>query len=197
MPRWVEPSLPTGRQSGFTLLELVLVVILVVLLFMTAWWRLMPLRGDAEAAHVATTIGSLRSALGLETAERIVESSVEKAVELEGSNPMNLLAQAPGNYLGEVNPADSADIEPGSWYFEPASGELRYRVRFPEYLTGGSLDAPSDLAWRIRVDFIDSDGDGNFQPEVDALQSVRLEALDNPGWGDPSRNIPARLEEAS
>lgn len=55
MPRWGEnpgdrqPHRSDLRSRGLALLELIIVVILTVLLFLTAWHRPMPLHGDAEA----------------------------------------------------------------------------------------------------------------------------------------------------
>lgn len=194
--RWVEFPHRHARQTGFTLFELIIVIVLVGLLFTAAWWRLLPLRGDAEAAHVATTIGTLRSALGLEITERIVEDSMDSVAELEHMNPMQLLAQAPGNYLGEVAPAAQPEIERGNWYFDPASGELRYRVRFPRYLERSTPSGPVDLAWRIDLSYRDVDGNGRFEAGEDVLRSIDLRALDNPGWPDANRNIPEVMQDS-
>lgn len=149
MPRWAESGGTSANQSGFTLLELVIVIVLVILLFLTAWWRLMPLRGSAEAAHVATTVGTLRSALGMHVAERIVTDSLGAVAELDGGNPMPLLEQPPVTYIGEIE-TSRADIAPGSWYFETQTGHLGYRVRHPQYLVEPPPE-PVDLRWRIRV----------------------------------------------
>lgn len=192
--RSVDAAPASGNQSGFTLLELVIVIILVVLLFLTATWRLLPLRGDAEAAHVATTIGALRSALGLAVTERIVEESLDSAIELDSSNPMALLSQTPSNYIGEIEPDADSAIEAGRWYFDPAERLLHYRVRFPQYLEDPSIEPPVDLSWRVRLNYRDSDENGAFDAGVDSLRGIGLEALDNPGWPDPEENIPEAVE---
>lgn len=194
VPRWVEAAPATSNQSGFTLLELVIVIILVMVLFLTAWWRLMPLRGDAEAAHVATTVGTLRSALGLAVTERIVKESLENAAELEASNPMKLLGQTPSNYIGEIEPDAHPAIEGGRWYFDPSERLLHYRVRFPQYLEDPSVEPPVDLSWRVQLNYRDSDGNGAFDASVDSLRGIGLEALDNLGWPDPEENIPEAVE---
>ncbi len=194
MLRWADGATAPGDQSGFTLFELIIVIVLVGLLFLIASWRLLPLRGDAEAAHVATTVGALRSALGLEVTERIVEDSLDSAAELDRTNPMPLLAEVPGRYIGEVESAQEADIPPGSWYFERTSGQLRYRVRFPQYLAGPKREGPVELSWQVRLRYLDRDDDGRYEPNADSLRGIALEAMDNPRWPDPEDNIPEALE---
>lgn len=196
MRRWVESGRTSANQSGFTLFELIIVIVLVGLLFLIASWRLLPLRGDAEAAHVATTIGTLRSALGLEVTERIVEDSLASAATLDGANPMALLASQPGNYIGEVASATAAKISPGDWYFERNSGQLRYRVRFPRYLADPPVEKPVELAWEIRLRYVDRDDNGEYDSNTDSLRGIALEALDNPKWTDPEENIPEVLEQS-
>jgi len=150
VPRWVEV---TGRSNrGFTLLELVVVMILVGILFSVAAWRLLPLRGDAEAAHVATTIGTLRSALGLSLADHVLRGQYQALQTLDGSNPMDLMLETPERYAGIVSGRDIGRVPPGHWYFIEESGLLGYRVRFPHYL----LDSPADpvhLHWRVVMAF--------------------------------------------
>lgn len=196
MQRSVDGPAATIDQSGFTLFELIIVIVLVGLLFLIATWRLLPLRGDAEAAHVATTIGTLRSALGLEVTERIVDDSLASAAALDGANPMVLLAGTPRNYIGEVGSAAAAEISPGDWYHARDSRQLRYRVRLPRYLADPPAGKPVELAWQVRLRYVDQDNNGEYDPRVDSLRGIALEALDNPGWGDPEDNIPEVLEQS-
>lgn len=163
----------THTQAGFTLLELVIVITLVIVLFLTAWNRLVPLRGDAEAAHVIGVVGNLESALGIVASETVLHGGLESLAELADSNPMALLQQTPGNYLADR----PGEIPPGAWYFDRDSATLRYRVRFPQYLAGAP-PAPAELGWRIHVT-------GDDQPT-----GVRLVALDdNPYWSGHSHSI--------
>lgn len=194
MQRWAEVGTPPSDQSGFTLFELILVIVLVGLLFLIASWRLLPLRGDAEAAHVAATVGALRSALGLEVAERIVEDSLESAAELDRGNPMELLAQLPARYIGEVPSARGADIPAGSWYYDRSTRQLRYRVRFPQYLAHPPHDEPVELSWQVRLRYLDNDGDERYNAQADSLRGIALVAMDNPQWPDPEDNTPEVLE---
>lgn len=138
------------HQSGFTLLELIIVVILVVVLIAVAMDRLLPLRGDAEAAHVVGTVGSLRSALGIEVAGLLVHEGAQAVASLEGSNPMRLLAERPENYLGEMGGVNPAVLPRGAWYFDADDGKLVYLVRYTEYFRSGIPGEPR-LAYRIEL----------------------------------------------
>lgn len=192
MPRWAEHRTQSrsrpGLQRGFSLLELVIVIILVALLFLFAFDRLMPLRGQAEGTQVASTIGAMRSALGMEVAERIVDQGPASVAELQGANPMTLLQQLPDGYLGEVSGAADPDIAGGSWYFDTNREVLRYRVRFPQYLEG-QPDPPTELSWRVRLEYEDENRTGHFDPETDTLRGVVLAPLDTHSWPDLPRRL--------
>lgn len=184
VPRWAETTssrYPGFSQRGFSLLELVIVIILVILLFLVAFDRLMPLRGQAEAAHVATTIGALRSALGMTTAERVVDEGISTLSGLAGENPMTLLDEPPGNYMGEIESADSETVPRGSWYFERDSGRLGYRVRYPQYLQEPD-DEAVHLAWRVTLGFNDKNENGAYDPDIDSAHSIGLRSLHDRTW---------------
>jgi hypothetical protein len=170
-----------SKHEGFSLLELVIVIILVVLLFTVAMNRLAPLRGDAEAAHVATVIGSLRSAIGMEAASRVVRDGLRGLAGLEGINPMTLLQEVPEQYVGVRDAGRSDEIPTGSWYFDEANGLLVYRVRFPQYLEG-SPQAPVELRWQVQLQFEDLSESGAFDPEQDRVRGLGLRSLHEHRW---------------
>lgn len=53
-----------GTQRGFTLIELIMVVVLLGILAVIALPRFLDLRSDAEQASISSWVGSLRSAQG-------------------------------------------------------------------------------------------------------------------------------------
>ena len=146
-------------------------ITLVVLLYVTMLDRLLPMRGDAEAANVATIAGALRSALGLEVADRLVRGDLDTVAELDGANPMRFLAEQPENYLGEVNGVDPANLPPGNWYFDDASDELVYLVRYTDYFRT-ELPGPARMVFRVRLVYNERDG----------LAGVRLERVNAFVW---------------
>ena len=136
------------RTFGFTLFELLLVLCLVMILFLVVVDRLLPLRAEAEAAHVSQVVGSIRSGLGLAVAERAVEGGLETLPELDGSDPMQFLARVPPNYGGTLEGAAAPPA--GEWAFHSGSGSLLYRPRWPGAVPATGPD-PEILAWRILV----------------------------------------------
>lgn len=159
------------HQSGFSFLELTLVVILVVVLYVVAMDRILPLRGDAEAAAAATIVGASRSAIGLEVAARILNDGVDSVEGLDGINPMRLLAEQPDNYLGEVSGVNPANLPVGHWYFDLESRELVYLVRFGEYFRT-EMPGPPRLVFRTELVY----------NERDELAGVRLARVNAFVW---------------
>lgn len=123
-------ALRTSRQRGFTLWELMVVVSLVIFLFATAAWRLLPLRGDAEQAHILQTVGNIRSALGMQMAQRVVRG--DRTLEaLASENPLSWLRTFPPRAAPEAACWQGA---PGRWQWCPEENLLVYRLRYPQYV---------------------------------------------------------------
>ncbi len=160
-------------QSGFTLFELAVVVAIISILAVLAIDKIWALRMDAERAAVAQVVGSLRSALGIEVASRVVQNGVQTLPDLAGNNPMDLMAQSPPGYLGELENADPGSLAGGQWYFDPRGGALVYLVRFP-----GSFDttlkAPPRLRFRIVLRYRDVDKSGRFDAGTDRVHGLDL-----------------------
>ncbi|MCP1728090.1 general secretion pathway protein G [Natronospira proteinivora] len=121
------------RQSGVTLIELVVVITLVIVLVATAIENLLPLAGEAERVAVERNRVAVDTALRGEAAQRLLGQGREAVMDLEGHNPVSLLARPPANYLGERANADPAEIPPAHWVWDPARQALIYRVRHSRY----------------------------------------------------------------
>jgi len=166
---------------GFSLLELIVVVAIISTLVAVALQRLLPYIDEAERVSVLRVEGQLRSTLMMEAAERIVRGQAGSITELEGSNPFNLLAEPPKNYLGELASAGQGPVTPRHWYFRPHDGQLVYRLGEPYSLHVD--DAPGeDPAFEVRVVFADNNANGAFDVERDDLHGVRLERVAGLTW---------------
>ena len=101
---------PGGRRQsghrGFSLIELLVVVLIVSILMVVAISRLLALQVDAERVVMESTVGAVRSAMGIKVAEFIVKQKVSALPAYESKNPMSLLAEVPKNYLGEMEATD-------------------------------------------------------------------------------------------
>lgn len=126
--------------SGFSLLELVVVIAIIAVLASVLFLRLPAWQARAEMASMESVIGALRSGIGIKVAEYLAREDVSGIHALAGSNPMERLAQQPVNYLGVLADVDPASVQRGHWYFDRRQRTLVYRVRHERYFSGGQRD---------------------------------------------------------
>ena len=172
---------PKLRVGGFSLLELVIVIVIISFLLVLAVSRLLAVQVDAERVTMETVAGTLRSAIGMKVAESIVKYQVPGLARLAGSNPMDLLAETPKNYLGEFDGVDPSTLQDGSWYFDKRTKTLDYVVRNKGFFTGG-VPNPPRARFAVRLVFNDRNGNGVFDPVVDAVQGLRLSPVEPYAW---------------
>lgn len=166
---------------GFSLFELLVVIVIVSMLMIIAISRLLALQVDAERVVMESTVGALRSGLGIKVAESIVKHKVSVLPAYEDSNPMNLLAEIPRNYLGEMEGVDPHTLEKGSWYFDKPAKTLVYIVDNAGYFSGG-IGNPPRARFKIRLVYTDVDSNGTFDNGIDSIGGLRLAALEPYGW---------------
>ena len=173
---------PTWRgQGGFTLLELIVVVAVVAILFTVGLNKYFELLVDVERATMEQNIGILRSAVAMQVAKKIIGDDLDGLGDLAESNPMTYLAEQPQKYLGERHQTDPAAIEGGHWYFETADNVLVYRVKNTGYFQS-ALAGPKRARFQLELVYADHNGSGSFEPKIDALEGLRLAALEPYQW---------------
>ena len=171
------------RARGFTLIELVVVVIVVGILVAFLLDRVLPLIREAERIAFAQVRSQMQSALLLEAAERVTRGESATLVELAGSNPMTLLLKPPGNYLGTMTRPDRDALPRSVWYFDTADGRLVY---LPGRRTGfEAREGPADgIELSVAFVYRDRDGDGRFDPSNDHFDGLSLESVYAYSWGE-------------
>ncbi len=106
------------RNAGFTLIELVIVIVILGILAVTAAPKFMNMQGDARAATVKSMMGSVQSA-----ANMVLSKSVIKGVDKETTN-QNVAYDAAGNtvqtYYGYPTATNAGikavlDLDTDSW----------------------------------------------------------------------------------
>ncbi len=170
-----------SRCSGFSLIELIIVVILVGILYVIAIDKLLDMRVDAERVAVENAVGTLKSALSIEVAAHIARDDIKGLYALEGSNPMNRLSGKPENYLGELDGPAPAAIEGGNWYFDTRNATLVYRVKYGEHFKT-TLLGPPRARFAVRLDYDDVNGNRVFDKDTEQIHGVRLDALETYAW---------------
>ena len=173
------------RESarGFTLIELMVVVIAVGIMAGFALDRLLPLVGRAQRVAFLQVEGQLKSALLLEAADRITHGESSTLPQLTSVNPMSLLLDPPSNYIGALAWPDPDKIAGHTWYYDEHGKCLVYRVgKFTRFK---ALKGP-DNRIEFRVDFAyrDRNGDGKFEAGRDEFDGLRLVPLYAFDWPD-------------
>lgn len=133
--------------------------------------RLWALNADAERVAMEQVLGSLRSAIGIKVANHLVRNDWQGLRALEASNPMDQLAEVPGNYLGVLASPDAAAIAANRWYFDSGSRTLVYRVRNAE---GFKSTLPGAARARFKVEVVYGEGG--------VPQGARLVAVESYAW---------------
>ena len=169
------------RAKGFSLLELIVVIVIISILLVIAISRLLALQVDAERVAMETVAGTLRSAIGIKVAEFIVKQDVRNLGSLDGSNPMDRFAEFPANYLGELDNPDPKTLDDGNWYFDKRSQTLVYLVRNKGFFRGGLSDPPR-ARFAIRLVYTDRNGNGRYDSTVDSVEGLRLAVLEPYQW---------------
>jgi prepilin-type N-terminal cleavage/methylation domain-containing protein len=169
-----------GRR-GFSLLELLIVIVIISLLLVVAIDRLLRLRFEAERVMVQSVVAALRSALYIEFAAAAARGQLQSVDAARGSNPMLRLAERPDDYAGEFFGADPALFEPGTWYFDTRERALVYLVRFPQQFVT-PLSGPPRARLAVEPDYEDVDRNGRFDPGRDPVRGLRLVPLEPFYW---------------
>lgn len=113
-------------SKGFTLIELIVVVIIVLALGGTFLNRALYYQEQAEKTAMEGVAGSLQVALTMQYAEIMTRGKPSDVPALAAANPMDWLQKKPSNYAGEFYDPTPASVEPGSWMFDLKTRELIY-----------------------------------------------------------------------
>jgi prepilin-type N-terminal cleavage/methylation domain-containing protein len=152
-----------SRLRGFTLIELVVVICVVALLFGIALDRLQRYQELAERVAMEQNLAVMNVALTMKFAS-LVTSGRAALIEKEvGANPIQLLARAPENYLGELYAPDVSTLAGRSWFYDRQSGDLVYVPGLTRYLT---FPAGPDRRLRFRVALTEPNRDPDAPKEL-------------------------------
>jgi len=113
-------------QKGFTLIELVIIIIILGILASVAIPKLFSVTQEAESASVATMVSSLESALSMYAAKQYMKGN-----PLEIHNPFDDLSNVPSNYNGIVDPVNPTNTPDGTWSFRPSGNWIMYNPKSP------------------------------------------------------------------
>lgn len=127
-----------ASQRGFTLIELIVVMVIVGLLGAVAVPKFVDVTDKAEAASVKNVLGSVRSALSLKVASGLVNGDDIDSWAYNGSAPLEpmdaLLADKPESYIGTTTTSPRTGDE-GQWRDRTNGHWLMYTLRKDDLIT--------------------------------------------------------------
>jgi prepilin-type N-terminal cleavage/methylation domain-containing protein len=170
----------TPRQSGFTLIELVVVICVIGVLARVFMDRVWFYQEQAEAAAMEQVVAALQSALTLQFGSLMAQGRGAEISSLAKENPMNWLARKPADYAGEFFEPGPKAVPPGSWMFDLKSRELVYVVDRADHFT----PAKDRVKWvRYRVELVREHVPSGSKGNPIVVSAV-LEQVDACRWFD-------------
>ena len=142
--------MPLARREGFTLFELAVATVIVVVLTSVLLIRLHSYQRDAQQVAVQRLIGTLHTALSVKSAQLSVAKKEHELLRIIDENPMTWLVEVPSNYLGEYYSPEGNSLPSNSWYFDRGKKQLVYIA--PSEKTFGSKE---QTLLKFKVKFID------------------------------------------
>lgn len=139
-----------STERGFTLIELVVVITIVVSLTTVFLNRVWLYQERAEKTAMVEVVGAIQSALVMQYGRLMVRGRESEAVALAADNPMNWLAKVPSNYAGEFYDPLPASVTPGSWVFDLKARELIYVPDRVDYFVPGK-DGKLWIRYRVNL----------------------------------------------
>ncbi len=174
-----------SHQNGFSLLELVIVIIIISTLLGFAIDKLLKLQVQAERSSMESIIGTLQSAIALTISEHIAKDKIPELKKYLNSNPMTLLANSPVNYLGDFE-GRPENPEPASWWYEQNSHSLVYFVLNQEHFVSQTGEK-GYAKFKIVAVYDDNNTNGRFDRR-DTLKGLRLSPVAKYHWSKDAKS---------
>lgn len=141
-----------GREAGFTLFELIVVVCVVSIMAGILLNRLRVYEEAAEKAAMQQTAAAIKSALQMRVASYMISGRDREIERLRSENPINWLQEHPDNYAGEFYADAYERVPPGSWYFDLGRRELIYVLDLAAHFKRGP-DQRKWVRYRVRIEY--------------------------------------------
>lgn len=144
-------NFPLARaQKGFTLIELIVVITIVVLLTTVFLDRMWYYQERAEKTAMVEVAGTIQSALLMQFGRMVVRGQEAAIGTLASENPMRWLAKMPANYAGEFFDPQPGVVPSGNWAFDLGSHELIYIPERTDFFVPDK-DGKKWVRYRVRL----------------------------------------------
>ncbi len=155
-----------GSHPGAINFRLSVMVILILLFIYIFLHYADKAEQTIELQSIKQTQRIINSALVVVFATYASQGRLAELADLEGANPFEFLREyqiLPVTYRGEIEIVGASIPERG-WYYLSGSGDLMYapfHLSEPEY-------------FRVKLNYIDIDRNGRFEPGQDQFKALRL-----------------------
>jgi prepilin-type N-terminal cleavage/methylation domain-containing protein len=167
--------------SGFSLLEIIVVIIIISILFGLALNQLFKWRITAEKTSITKLISEMQNSLKLEVVSYYAKGRMQYITKLVGSNPLDYAVEKPDTYIGEQAKPDIKNVKPGSWVFDTSKRLLIYRVRYPDYFIT-KLTGIKRIELKVSLIYADINKNSKFNRAVDTVEGLRLISTEEYDW---------------
>lgn len=129
---------PRFHERGFTLIELIVVITLIVVMMGFFLNRMTYYQEQAEKAAMEQVAGAIQSALTMQYGQIMTRGKLPDVPALAQDNPMNWLQKKPVNYSGEFYDPTPLAVAAGNWVFDLKSRDLIYVLHSADYFKPGA-----------------------------------------------------------
>lgn len=169
------------RQRGFTLIELIVVIVIIVTLSTVFLNRMWFYQEQAERTAMAEVAGAIQSALVMQYGSLMVHGKEADVAMLAAKNPMSWLSKRPQNYAGEFYDPTPLSVTPGNWIFDLKTHELIYLLNRADYFVPGK----DGNKWiRYRVNLMYDPIPGSHSKDAKLLVGTLFEPVEPYRWFD-------------
>lgn len=173
------PPVRMRTSRGFTLLELIVVISVVAITATIALDRLYGYLSQAEKAAMEYNATMIKSGLWMSAASLMMAERTSGIPALAEQNPMNLLAQKPANYLGEIDGRKTEALKGGNWFYDASKHQVVYVVEHRRYFMP---EVPDDFTIRYGMKVLYSEMELAQGKKVSYIAGVTLVPLTKYAW---------------
>ena len=162
------PITPRRTSGGFSLVELIVVMVVVGIIAAVLLDRVKFYQEQAEKTTMEATAAAVQAALLLRMAGYLASGQERDIQRLATENPMEWLARKPESYAGALDPVAARDLPGGTWYYDLTDHTVVYLVRYGRAFVPDE-EGRKEVRFRARVEY------GRLEPGSALIGIRRME----------------------